>query len=138
MPPTDPSPVSEVSPGDIQRSSRDPGSLRRALESWLAQELPAGPGPGVSELTSPSANGLSSETLLFDVRWRERGTSIEEAFVARVEPDRNDCPVFSVYNLEALYNLLEIVAKYEGHLRTTPCATSSSIRSMRRSATASS
>jgi aminoglycoside phosphotransferase (APT) family kinase protein len=85
--------------------------LRPALESWLAQELPAGAGPQVSEVTSPSANGLSSETLLLDARWQEGGTSIEGAFVARVEPDRNDCPVFPVYNLEAQFNLLEIVAQ---------------------------
>ncbi|MBW2269310.1 MAG: phosphotransferase family protein [Deltaproteobacteria bacterium] len=106
-----PSPASDVAPEDMRRSTRDPASLRRALEGWLAGKLPGDAKPEVSDVSSPSANGLSSETLLFDACWQERGASVTGSFVARVEPDRDDCPVFPVYDMEAQYHLLEIVAQ---------------------------
>ncbi|MAE95222.1 MAG: phosphotransferase family protein [Deltaproteobacteria bacterium] len=97
------------SPEEVKRSSRDPEALRLALEAWLGDRLPRGAAPQVSDLTSPSANGLSSETLLFDATWREEGEARGGSYVARVEPDRHDCPVFPVYDLKAQFELLKLV-----------------------------
>ena len=95
----------------MTRSTRDPAALQRALQSWIAGRLPAGAGPRVSEVTSPSATGMSSETLLFDVHWNEDGAAKQGAFVARVEPDLDDCPIFPVYDLKAQFELLRIVGE---------------------------
>jgi len=93
----------------IKRSTRDPVQLRQSLRAWLAEQLPAGAGPELSQVTSPSTSGMSSETLLFDATWREAGAARSGAFVARVEPDPGDCPIFPVYDLEAQFELLRIV-----------------------------
>jgi aminoglycoside phosphotransferase (APT) family kinase protein len=93
----------------MTKSTRDPAALQRALQAWIAGRLPAGAEPQVSEVTSPSATGMSSETLLFDMRWNEGGEAHTGAFVARVEPDLDDCPIFPVYDLKAQFELLRIV-----------------------------
>lgn len=95
----------------MQRSSRDPAQMRGRLQSWLAARLPSGAEPEVSEISSPSATGMSSETLLFDASWQEKGAPRSGRFVARVEPDPGDCPVFPVYDLEAQFELLRIVGE---------------------------
>jgi len=99
----------DIEPGDVKKSSRDPESMRAALEAWLATKLPADAQPSVGEVTSPSATGMSSETLLFDARFDEAGSRVEQAFVARVEPDADDCPVFPLYDLEAQFEVLRHV-----------------------------
>jgi len=96
-------------PQEMTRSTRDPAELQRSLETWLEGRLPRGSGVSVSEVTSPSATGMSSETLLFDASWKESGEVCTGAFVARVEPDLEDCPVFPVYDLKAQFDLLQIV-----------------------------
>ncbi|MGU3651013.1 phosphotransferase family protein [Mycolicibacterium sp. A43C] len=40
----------------------------------------------VSDVTVPSANGLSNETLLFDVEWTRGGVQEKRSLVARVQP----------------------------------------------------
>ena len=42
------------------RTSRDRTDLREPLRAWLAGVLPSGAEPSVSEVKSPSANGMSS------------------------------------------------------------------------------
>jgi aminoglycoside phosphotransferase (APT) family kinase protein len=99
----------ETPPEEMKRSTRDPAALRGALRSWLASRLPVDAAPEISEVTSPSSTGMSSETLLFEARWAEAGEAREGAFVARVEPDADDCPVFPVYDLKAQFDLLKLV-----------------------------
>ena len=96
----------------MKRSTRDPAVLRERLERWLDGRLPAGARPAVSEVRSPSATGMSSETLLFEASWTERGTRHEGAFVARVAPDPSDVPVFPHYDLAGQFRLLEVVAAH--------------------------
>jgi len=95
---------------NMKRSTRDPVVLRERLERWLARRLPADARPAVSEVRSPSATGMSSETLLFDASWNEQGRRQDGAFVARVAPDPSDVPVFPRYDLAGQFRLLEIVA----------------------------
>lgn len=95
-----------------KRSSRDPEELRARMETWLAKQLPAGAAPRVPEVTSPSSNGMSSETLLFDASWTEGGAEQSGRFVARVEPDPADVPVFRKYDLELQFRLMQLVGRY--------------------------
>ncbi len=95
-----------------RRSSRDPESLRRGLEAWLATRLPPGAQPRIPEVSSPSGSGMSSETLLFDAHWTENGVDSSGEFVARVEPDLGDVPVFPEYDLQAQFEVMRRVAQH--------------------------
>lgn len=95
----------------IQTSTRDLAATRPLLESWLAARLPAGAAPVVSALQAPAANGLSSETLLFDASWTVDGAQRQHAFAARVAPDPQNLPVFPVYNLDHQFRLLHALAE---------------------------
>lgn len=48
----------------IRRTTRDPEELTRRLASWLAA---VHPGARPAAVTVPDSNGMSSETLLFDI-----------------------------------------------------------------------
>ena len=99
-------------PNDIKKSTRDLETLRGALEAWLAERLPTDAKPVISDVSNPSENGMSSETLLFDARWLDNGERVEGSFVARVEPDPDDCPIFPFYDLEGQYKLLAYVREH--------------------------
>src|SRR5262245_53195624 len=90
-------------------TARDPEQMRKRLRAWLERVLPAGAAPSVSEVTAPSGTGLSSETLLFDAHWRERGEPHGGSFVARMSPDMTRFPVFPTYDLALQYRCLELV-----------------------------
>jgi aminoglycoside phosphotransferase (APT) family kinase protein len=79
----------------MQRSARDLDRTRVLLERWLKTQLPDGSDPVISELVAPEANGMSSETLLFDATWDGETRRL----VARVAPAPNDVPVFETYDL---------------------------------------
>jgi len=94
------------------RSTRDQGDLRDRLARWLAGRLPRGASPQLSAIESPSATGMSSETLLFEAEWSESGTPVRQALVARVAPDPADVPVFPVYDMETQSRVIEIAGQY--------------------------
>ena len=50
-----------------QRIARDLDDLHGRLSAWLAASAPGASTPQVSNLVVPEANGMSSETFLFDV-----------------------------------------------------------------------
>ena len=104
--------MSDGSVENIQRSSRDLGELAEKLRVWLAGRLPDGAQPEISELASPSASGMSSETLLFDATWSEAGERRSGAFVARLRPDPEDVPIFPVYDLEAQFRVMRLVGEH--------------------------
>lgn len=89
-----------------QTSTRDYDALRRRLTLWLRDRLPFGSDPVVSALEVPSGNGMSSETLLFDVA---TGTDVLRC-VARVEPEASAVPVFRTYDLAKQFRTIELVA----------------------------
>lgn len=107
-------PMSDIETPVNTRSSRDPEELRVRMEDWLATQLPPGAEPKVPEVKSPSANGMSSETLLFDASWTEGGAARSGSFVARVEPDPDDVPVFREYDLELQFRLMRLVGEKTG------------------------
>lgn len=93
----------------IQTATRDLDDTRVRLERWLAARLPNGADPTITNVEVPAANGMSSETLLFDARWFDGGATSEHALVARVAPDPANKPVFPVYDMDKQFRILDIV-----------------------------
>jgi aminoglycoside phosphotransferase (APT) family kinase protein len=95
---------------EITRSTRDPEELRTRMESWLRGHVP---GAEVGELTVPG-NGMSSETVLFDVEVTDSPSATPErlALAARLSPTDDAVPVFPSYDLEAQYRVMELVGRH--------------------------
>jgi len=94
------------------RTTRDDGVLRERLQGWLATKLPAGATPVLSELSSPSASGMSSETLLFDARWQGAdGREETHAFVGRMAPSQADHPTFPTYDMAMQSGVLRLAGE---------------------------
>ncbi|HZO08850.1 MAG TPA: phosphotransferase family protein [Myxococcota bacterium] len=91
-------------------STRDRGELRDRLERWLAARLGREAAPEVSPLDGPSTNGMSSETLLFELAWDEGGARRRERLVARVAPDPGAVPVFPEYDMDRQFRVMRDVA----------------------------
>lgn len=98
----------------LQRSSRDSATVPKLLEDWLAALLPAGAEPTVVLHSGIDANGMSSETLVFDATWTESGSRDTHEYVARVAPAEQDFPVFETYALEDQYGAMRLVAESSG------------------------
>ncbi len=88
---------------------RDLDRDRERLVRFLEARRPGAEGLVVDELRAPSNTGFSSETLMFTVRWRERGAAREERLVARVEPKGFN--VFPTYDLTVQYRVMDALAK---------------------------
>jgi aminoglycoside phosphotransferase (APT) family kinase protein len=89
-------------------SGRDRGEQRRQLAQWIAGRLP---GAEISELTAPASNGMSSDTLLFQVSWQDGGVAKKTDYVARLEPDTSAVPVFPTYDMERQFRIMQVVEK---------------------------
>jgi aminoglycoside phosphotransferase (APT) family kinase protein len=105
--------VTQGPPADLrlQRTSRDPATVPALLEGWLARALPAGAEPTVTLHSGIDANGMSSETLVFDATWTEDGEQRTGEYVARVAPSAEDVPVFMGYALQDQYDAMRIVGE---------------------------
>jgi aminoglycoside phosphotransferase (APT) family kinase protein len=101
---------------ELQRSSRDPSTLRRQLEKWLAGRLARDASPTITEVSATSETGLSSDTILFTAEWDEDDGRRSRDLVARIAPDAVDVPVFPSYDLERQFRVIEDV----GRLSTVP------------------
>ncbi|RFU84193.1 phosphotransferase family protein [Streptomyces triticagri] len=85
-------------------STRDPEELAGRIDAWLASRLP---GARVKGLRIPESNGMSSETLLFDIDHPEPPL---RACALRLAADPAAYTVFPVYDLERQYRLMREVA----------------------------
>ncbi len=101
--------MSEPPPTEMQRSSRAPDILRARLQDWLRTRHPDA---AITDLQGTSANGMSSDTLLFDARWTDDSGPRAERLVARVAPDAADVPVFPEYDLTRQYELIRAVGEH--------------------------
>jgi aminoglycoside phosphotransferase (APT) family kinase protein len=95
---------------EVVRSSRQPEELRRRLEAWLGSQVNSS--ATITDLHATSANGMSSETILFDAKWTDRS----ESLVARIAPDARDVPVFPSYDMERQAKAIRLV----GELSSVP------------------
>ena len=96
---------------ELQRSSRDRDEVQARLRAWLATKLPDGASPRITALEGTSANGMSSETLLFDATWSDGGTPRDERLVARLAPGEDDVPVFPCYDLGRQFDAIRLVGE---------------------------
>ncbi|MGP0028971.1 MAG: phosphotransferase family protein, partial [Acidimicrobiales bacterium] len=88
-------------------STRDYDRLRDQLEAWLGERVP---GATISDLVVPETNGMSSETVLFDVS--VPGEAAARRLVARIAPDPAADPVFPVYDMERQFKTMQMVADH--------------------------
>lgn len=101
----------DMTADDITRSTRDRELLRERLRRWVAERLVDAE---LSELVAPS-NGMSSETLLFDLTWIDADAPQGRAsggFAARIEPEGDAVPVFPSYDLDAQQRVMRLVGTH--------------------------
>ncbi|MFD7325358.1 phosphotransferase family protein [Streptomyces sp. NPDC059875] len=87
-------------------STRDPEELGRRLTVWLDAHLP---GARVTGLAVPGSNGMSSETLLFDIDHPDapvRGCAL------RLAADPAAYTIFPVYDMERQHRVMSLVGEH--------------------------
>jgi aminoglycoside phosphotransferase (APT) family kinase protein len=84
------------------------GQARKNLTGWLRGQLPDAADVSVSEVTSPTASGMSNEILIFDASWAEQGDRVDKGLVARVEP--TTWATFPTYDLRSQAALMSALA----------------------------
>jgi aminoglycoside phosphotransferase (APT) family kinase protein len=90
-------------------SQRDePEPLSRALAGWLRPKLPNAEDLVVAAVPRSVATGFSSDTLLFDLAWREAGSPRSRAIVVRRAPLGHQ--VFPEYDVARQHRILRILA----------------------------
>ncbi|MFC1417282.1 phosphotransferase family protein [Streptacidiphilus cavernicola] len=86
-------------------TTRDPAELERRLGAWVDRWLP---GATVGGLSVPPTNGMSSETVLFDLRRPDRTV---QPCVLRLAADVDAYAVFPRYDMERQYRVIRLVAE---------------------------
>ncbi|MFI6015192.1 phosphotransferase family protein [Streptomyces sp. NPDC051243] len=93
-------------------TTRDRDELARRLTAWLDTRLPGARAVGV---TAPTSNGMSSETLLFDVEYAEGAGRLQppvDACALRLAADPAAYTVFPVYDMARQYRTMRLVARH--------------------------
>jgi aminoglycoside phosphotransferase (APT) family kinase protein len=85
----------------------DPTTARPKLERWYAQRHPGAHNVRIDNIQIPHANGMSSETVLFDITWTEGGQQHEQGLVARVAPTAGG--LFPTYDLAFEQRVIDAV-----------------------------
>ncbi|GIH96471.1 phosphotransferase family protein [Planobispora siamensis] len=98
--------------GTMRTSTRDLGELHGRMRSWLSGRL--GCPVTLSELSHPSGNGMSSETLLFDASWVSGEGSRKAECVARMAPASEAVPVFPSYDLGRQFEVMRMARERAG------------------------
>jgi aminoglycoside phosphotransferase (APT) family kinase protein len=90
----------------------DPDIARPQLERWYASRHPEAQNIQVTNVHIPSANGMSSETILFDIAWTENGRERTQPSVARVTPTA--AGLLPEYDLTCERQVIDAVAASTG------------------------
>ncbi|MFI0239593.1 phosphotransferase family protein [Streptomyces sp. NPDC016845] len=85
-------------------STREPEEIARRLTAWLGRSLP---GAKAVNVTVPASNGMSSETLLFDI---EHPRPPVRACALRLAADPSAYTVFPVYDMPRQYRTMRLAA----------------------------
>lgn len=94
----------------VRTTTRDPRLLRSRLDEWLAAKHP---GAHSRAVHAPSANGLSSETVLFDLAVPHPAGTARQRIrpcVLRLAGDPDAYTVFPAYDMAAQYRVIRTVA----------------------------
>lgn len=92
-------------------SQRDPETLRDDLTVWLSTQLPTDAALSVDHAELPSANGMSSETILADAQWTENGQRAAHRLVIRTAPQPGSSPVFPTYDMRRQFEVMRGLAE---------------------------
>ncbi|GAA1361969.1 phosphotransferase family protein [Streptomyces beijiangensis] len=87
-------------------TTRDPQELGHRLTAWLSGPLP---GARVEGITVPDSNGMSSETLLFDLVHPDAPV---RACALRLAADPAAYTVFPSYDMERQHRVMSLVAEH--------------------------
>ncbi|MFI6149568.1 phosphotransferase family protein [Streptomyces sp. NPDC051109] len=87
-------------------STREPGELGRRLAAWLDGRLP---GAKVTNVAVPASNGMSSETLLFDI---EHPDTPVRGCALRLAADPAAYTVFPTYDMPRQHRVMSLVAAH--------------------------
>ncbi|MFF3652931.1 phosphotransferase family protein [Streptomyces sp. NPDC002181] len=87
-------------------STREPEELGRRLAAWLDTELP---GARVTGVAVPASNGMSSETLLFDI---EHPDTPVRACALRLAADPAAYTVFPTYDMPRQHRVMSLVGAH--------------------------
>ena len=91
--------------------ARDLESTRLRLAHWLGSKLPTASHINISELVKPGASGFSSDTLIFDLSYREGGETRSRKAVIRIEPDPAAFRVFPFYDVGTQFELMKALGE---------------------------
>ncbi|MDI3423199.1 phosphotransferase family protein [Streptomyces luteolus] len=97
-----------ATPPRPRTTTRDPEELTRRLTAWLDTRLPGARATGVSV---PESNGMSSETLLFDLDHPEPPL---RSCALRLAADPDAYTIFPVYDMKRQYDTMRLVAEHTG------------------------
>ena len=92
-----------------QPKGRDLEKTRAQLLEWLAGKLPRAEKLRAEGLRGPTDTGFSSDTLIFDLEYEERGEPVRQGMVIRMEPI-SDFGVFPEYNVALQYQIMKSLA----------------------------
>ncbi|MEW9548795.1 phosphotransferase family protein [Nonomuraea sp. NPDC050783] len=92
----------------MRTSTRDLEELRDRMTAWLRGRV--GADASVSELSRPTDNGMSSETLFLTATWGGRPTRC----VARLAPAGEAVPVFPAYDLASQFEVMRLAREKAG------------------------
>ncbi len=87
-------------------TTRDPGELGQRLTAWLAPRLP---GARVTGVRVPGSNGMSSETLLFDLDHPDAPVT---GCALRLAADPAAYTVFPVYDMARQHRVMNLVGTH--------------------------
>jgi aminoglycoside phosphotransferase (APT) family kinase protein len=104
--------ATEPTPERLQTSNRDDTELATSLGRWLAGRDDLGRDVRLERCERPEANGMSSDTLLFDASWEDPGGGrVTRNYVARLRPAADACPIFPTYDLERQVRVMRLVGE---------------------------
>ncbi|MFI6877720.1 phosphotransferase family protein [Streptomyces sp. NPDC050400] len=89
-------------------STREPEEIAQRLTAWLGRTLP---GAKAVDVTVPESNGMSSETLLFDI---EHPRAPVRACALRLAADPSAYTIFPVYDMPRQYRTMRLAAERTG------------------------
>jgi aminoglycoside phosphotransferase (APT) family kinase protein len=92
-------------------TTRDLDELRHRLTAWFTGVLGSAARPMLSPLERPGKAGMSSETLLFEMRWSEAGMEHAGRFVARLPPPPDAFPLFPSYDFDLQTAMMRLVGE---------------------------
>jgi aminoglycoside phosphotransferase (APT) family kinase protein len=102
--------VEWTDPDSLTISTRTAEELRVDLERWLVGRT-GDAAAAITNLDRPSANGMSSETVLFDASWTDDAGEHSGAFVARLRPAADAYPIFQDYDLGRQARVIRLVGE---------------------------